>query len=552
MINPEIEEINYLVRKYLNVYDFRITPDHLEFYFTPEDEEVFERNFESLRLEFREKGLVPIAKKEGGEYVLIVLRTKRRRFMSIWVNIGLLIATLISTIWVGIGYYTTYYGSYGFWHNVLGGFLYFALPLMTILGVHEMGHYFAAKRHNVAVSLPFFIPAPTILGTLGAFISIREPIPNKKSLVDIGLAGPIAGFIVAIPVTLLGMYLGNIHPPVINPESTNQYLLLNVPLMYRFLSLFMPSSEFIHPMAMAGWVGFVVTAINLFPIGQLDGGHVARAIAGDKTKYISYAFAGLLFVLGFWYPGWIIFAILVVFLGLNHPPPLNDITKLDKKRWALAISGFLLLAVTFVPVPMQMVTLHENMQLSTSLDSNVLVENLSEYTTLHIFVQNKGEMKENTTIIINGNFYISTREYNFTIDPGGKWNANVTIGMKEKGNWELKVSLLTKTGYGKEINTNVLCLNESKTMHFVPSKFSKYSFNVTLINNASWSRTVKFRSMNEEYFAIVSSSIPMLSNNTLFLEANENVTLHFVVGGSTVILAIDNAHYEAAFLRVEV
>jgi len=550
MINPEIEEINYLVRRYLNVYDFRIAPDHLEFYFTPGDEMIFEKNFENLRLEFKKKGLIPVVRKEGGEYVLVVIHAPKRKFMSVWVNIVLLIATLASTIWVGISYYSSYYGYHGLWNDILGGFLYFALPLMTILGVHEMGHYFAAKRHKVAVSLPFFIPAPTILGTLGAFISIREPIPDKKSLVDIGLAGPIAGFIVAIPVTLLGMYLGTLNPPAISPESTNQYILLNVPIIYEFLSLFMPSPEFIHPMAMAGWVGFVVTAINLFPIGQLDGGHVARAIAGDKTKYVSYAFAAILFILGFWYPGWIIFAILVVFLGLNHPPPLNDITKLDKKRWALAISGFLLLAVTFVPVPMQMVTLHEDMQLSASLDSNILVENLSEYTTLHIFVHNNGEMKENTTLLINGDFNISTKEFNFLIEPGGNWSANVTIGMKEGGNLPLKVSLVTKTGYGKEVVENVLCLNESTTLKFIPNKVNKYSFNVTLENRGG-NRTINFMSINNEYFAIVSSTVPVIGNSVV-LEENSNATLHFVVGGSTVILAIDNSHYEAAFLKVEV
>ncbi|EDY36449.1 peptidase, M50 family protein [Aciduliprofundum boonei T469] len=550
MINPEIEEINYLVRKYLNVYDFRITPDHLEFYFTLGDEELFGKNFESLRLEFKKRGVIPIVRKEGGEYVLVVIRTPRKKFMSVWVNIALLIATLASTIWVGIGYYATYYGSHGFWNDVLGGFLYFALPLMTILGVHEMGHYFAAKKHNVSVSLPFFIPAPTILGTLGAFISIREPIPDKRSLVDIGLAGPIAGFIVAIPITLLGMYLGSLNPPAINPESTNQYILLNVPIIYEFLSLFIPSPEFIHPMAMAGWVGFVVTAINLFPIGQLDGGHVARAIAGDKTKYVSYAFAGILFILGFWYPGWIIFAILVVFLGLNHPPPLNDITKLDKKRWALAISGFLLLAVTFVPIPMQTVTLHENMELSASLDSSILVENLSEYTTLHIFVQNKGEMKENTTVLINGDFNISKMEFNFLVEPGGNWSANVTIGMKEKGNFQLKVSLITKTGYGKEVDMDVLCLNESNTLKFIPDEINKYSFNVT-IENSGMLRVVKFISLNNEYFAVVSSTVPV-KDNSIVMDENSSAILHFVVGGSTVILAIDNAHYEAAFLKVEV
>ncbi len=551
MINPDIEEVNYIVRKYINVYDFRITPDHLEFYFTPMDEQEFSENFESLRLELKKKHLVPIVRKDKGEYVLIVIKTPQRKFMGLWVNILLLVATLASTIWVGIGYYTNYYGDSGLWNDILGGFLYFALPLMTILGVHEMGHYFAARRHNVMVSLPFFIPAPTILGTLGAFISVREPIPDKKALVDIGLAGPIAGFIVAIPVTLLGMYLGSIHPPAINIEETSQYILLNVPIIYQILSYFVPSPEFIHPMAMAGWVGFVVTAINLFPIGQLDGGHVARAIAGDYTKYVSYAFAGVLFILGIWYPGWIIFALLVVFLGLNHPPPLNDITKLDKKRWAIAISGFLLLAVTFVPVPMQMVTLHEDMQLSFSLDSNILVENLENYTTLHIFVENRGEMKENTTVLISGDFIMSHKDYHFLINPGGNWSANVSVGLRSKGEHMLTISLITKTGYAKQVSEKILCLNESKNLRFEPVSVHSYSFNVTLYNYGNIAN-VKFMSLNGVFFKITNSTVPILKGNVTVIPENSQAHLHFVVVGKTTILAVDMFSYEAAWLQVNV
>ncbi|AGB04930.1 putative membrane-associated Zn-dependent protease [Aciduliprofundum sp. MAR08-339] len=551
MINPEVEEVNLIVRRYLNVYDFRITPDHLEFYFTPGDENEFEKNFEKLRLELKKRQMVPIVRKETGEYVLVVIRTPPRKFLGLWVNIVLLLATLASTIWVGMGYYVTYYGPSTTLNEIVGGFVYFALPLMTILGVHEMGHYFAARRHNVMVSLPFFIPAPTLLGTLGAFISVREPIPDKKALVDIGLAGPIAGFIVAIPVTLLGMYLGTLNPPTINITETNRYILLNVPIIYNVLSYFMPSPEFIHPMAMAGWVGFVVTAINLFPIGQLDGGHVARAIAGDNTKYVSYAFAAILFILGIWYPGWIIFALLVVFLGLNHPPPLNDITKLDKKRWALAISGFLLLAVTFVPVPMQMVTLHEDMQLSVNLNGEILVENLENSTTLHIMVVNNGEMKENTTVTVRGDFYISNSTYNFVLDPGGSWNGSVVLKLKESGVHGITVSLLTRSGYVREWHRDLLCLNESRTLHFEPESVHSFSFNTTLVNNGNIS-TVQFMTLNGVYFNITSSSLPILENGTMVIPENSSAALHFVVMGKTTILAVDLLNYQAAWIQVRV
>ncbi len=550
MIDPSVEEINRLVREHLDVYDFRITPDHLEFYFVLSEERIFEENFEKLRLMLRDKNLIPLVKKIKGETVLIVIRTPQRKFTSVWINVILLVATLISTIWVGMGYYISYYGESNIWNDVLGGFLYFSLPLMTILGVHEMGHYFAAKRHNVRVSLPFFIPAPTILGTLGAFISVREPIPDKKSLVDIGLAGPIAGFIVAVPITLLGLFLGSINPPIVDWESTNQFLVLNVPIIYQLLSYLVPSSEFIHPMAMAGWVGFIVTAINLFPIGQLDGGHVARAVAGEKTKYVSYAFAGLLFFLGIWYQGWIFFGLLVILLGLKHPPPLNDITKLDNKRWALAVAGFLLLAVTFVPVPIELVQLHEDLNIEATADSTILLEEIQNYTFVHISIKNKGEMRENVNLEIKGNFIIGKSSYSFHIDPGGAWENSTKVYMMEGGQHTLWLTIKTKTGYRKNYNITFLCLNRSDNLTFIPQKASDYSFNATLINRGK-SVSIKFLSINNIFFSITNSSIPV-RNNTLYLGENESVELHFVVGGETIILAVDTSNYQAASLIVDV
>ena len=550
MINPEIEEVNRIVREHLNVYDFRITPDHLEFYFTFDNEKVFEENFEKLRIRLRDKNLIPVVKKAKGELVLIVVKTPKRKFASVWINVILLAVTVISTIWVGMGYYTVYYGDSGLWGNIIGGFLYFSLPLMTILGVHEMGHYFAARRHNVRVSLPFFIPAPTILGTLGAFISVREPIPDKKALVDIGLAGPIAGFVVALPITLMGLFLGSVNPPALDWESTNQFLLLNVPLIYQALSHLVPSSEFIHPMAMAGWVGFIVTAINLFPIGQLDGGHVARAIAGENTKYVSYAFAALLFFLGIWYQGWIFFALLVVFLGLRHPPPLNDITKLDNKRWALAVAGFLLLAVTFVPVPIEVVQLHEEMVMDVSPESTILIENLQNFTVLNISVENRGEMRENVSLSIEGNFIISNHSYSFSIDPGGKWKNTTKIEMREAGKYNLWINLSTKTGYRLSRNITFLCIQKSSNLSFSPSEVNKYSFNATLTNKGE-NATIRFITLNDVFLSITNSTLPVI-NSTISLGSNESVTLHFVVGGKTVIIAMDIHTYQAAFLRVDV
>ncbi len=550
MISQEIEEINRLVRKYIDVYEFRITPDHLEFSFTVTDEKAFEKNFEALRIELKKRGSIPVVKKQGGEYVLLIVKNPKRRFFSIWINVGLLVLTILSTIWVGMGYYVAYYGSSGFWGDVLGGLLYFSVPLLTILGCHEMGHYFAAKRHNIAASLPFFIPAPTMLGTLGAFISIREPIPDKKSLIDVGLSGPIVGFLVAIPVTIIGLILGSATPPHMDLESTNTYLIFNVPLMYQFLEYFFPSSGFVHPVAMAGWVGFIVTAINLFPVGQLDGGHAARAVLGDKVKYVSYGFAALLIGLGFIYPGWLIFGILVVLLGLRHPPPLNDITKLDRKRFTIALVGLLIFAVTFVPVPVEMHQVHENLSLEAATGSYMLIGN-STYnrTWISVTVANHGEMRENITMKTYGNFSIDgalNRTLVFSIDPGKSRTVWGNLSYLVQGNNTLRVSIKTKTGIQEWKNITYLCLKLAPDLKFVPSTVHSSNFNVTLYNYGA-NRTVHFVAMHG-----VSFNITNLNGSEAWIPENSSLSMHVLVVGSTDLLAIDYESYEVAMLRVDV
>ena len=548
MSRTEFEEINAIVRRYIDVYEFRITPDHLEFYFTIGNEKIFEKNFDNLRQDLKKKNLVPITKKKNGEYMIIVIKTPTRRFFGIWVNLTLLIITILSTIWVGMGYYESYYGKTDLWHGLFGGLIYFSIPLLAILGTHEMAHYFAARRHHIAASLPFFIPAPTMLGTLGAFISIREPIPDKKSLIDVGLSGPIAGFLVAIPVTIIGLMLGNAHPPQINSETVNSYYLFNVPLMYEFLQLFVPSSSFIHPVAMAGWVGFVVTAINLFPVGQLDGGHVARALLGENAKYVSYGFAALLLGLGFLYPGWLIFGILVIFLGLRHPPPLNEIVKLDKKRIALAVIGFIMLSVTFVPVPVEYHQIHEEIQMHMTVGSHILIMNSSFNSTwVKLNVSNEGDMKEGITLSVKGDINVdNSLNYTFSLEPKRWKNLLLRVNAIALGNHSLIVKLTTKTGIKKSVTESFTCLSIAKSLQFQPDNVSGSNFNTTLINTGK-SRTVSFLSINN-----VSFNITNVPNKVLYMQENDSVSLNILVLGNTTILAIDYGDYEVAMIKVMV
>ncbi|MGI0053247.1 MAG: site-2 protease family protein, partial [Thermoplasmata archaeon] len=247
--------------------------------------------------------------------------------------------------------------------DLIWGGIYFAAPLMLILGVHELAHYVVARRHHVDASLPYFLPVPPpilIFGTFGAFISLREPFPDRKALLDIGAAGPIAGFLVAIPVTLLGLHL-SLSSPTLSPAFCGlttlgvdyQNLLLGPSAIWEGLALFVPgASSNLQPLALAGWVGILVTAFNLLPAGQLDGGHIARALLGKRAVYASVVVLVVLVVLGaFYYVGWLLFAFFILFVGLRHPPPLNDLTPLGPRRVGVGVLAVAILLAGFTLVP---------------------------------------------------------------------------------------------------------------------------------------------------------------------------------------------------------
>ena len=190
-----------------------------------------------------------------------------------------------------------------------------------------MGHYLVSRRHHLDVTLPYFIPAPPIpfiIGTFGAFIRIRSPIRDKRALLDVGCSGPLIGVLVSIPVILIGLKLSTVT--VIG--GGGETIILGEPLLFKFLSwlalgpMTPEENVILHPVAFAGWIGLLVTALNLIPVGQLDGGHVAYALFPEYQRYISLGSIGLLVICGvvFW-SGWLLWAVLLVFLGWRHPPP---------------------------------------------------------------------------------------------------------------------------------------------------------------------------------------------------------------------------------------
>jgi len=339
-------------------YDMKSNVNTVAF-FCRIDEVTFEEKFESLRLALSEKGYSPFLRYEQGEHVLYVVKKPvARKKKSIWMNIILLVATIFSTTLAGALQWVDIHQVD--WMNMfsldylLNGFIFFSVPLMLILGIHEMGHYFMSKKHHVDASLPFFIPLPPpfILGTFGALISTREPIPNRKALLDIGIAGPLCGFLVAIPVSFLGFFFMEQHPYLL--PSTGENLILLPPLLLQGIaSLFsIPANAIIHPTLFAGWVGIFLTAVNLLPVGQLDGGHIARAVLKEKHKYLSWGIVFLLAGLSLFYTGWLMFVIILLLLiGTQHQPPLNEITPLDTKRKLLCVVILVIFILSFAPIP---------------------------------------------------------------------------------------------------------------------------------------------------------------------------------------------------------
>jgi membrane-associated protease RseP (regulator of RpoE activity) len=232
----------------------------------------------------------------------------------------------------------------------------FSLTLISILLVHELGHFFACRYYKIDSSYPYFLPAPTLIGTFGAFIRIRSPILNRKALFDVGISGPVAGFVLALPILAAGVYFSKIVP---SAQKDALVIFGNPPLMKFFIALFHPgvkaSDVLLTPVALAAWVGLFATALNLLPIGQLDGGHILYSVASGIHRRISFAFGLLLVVMGilFW-PGWLIFAALDIFLffGFRHPPLLDSWTPLDQRRRMWALIALVIFLLCFTPSPL--------------------------------------------------------------------------------------------------------------------------------------------------------------------------------------------------------
>ena len=229
----------------------------------------------------------------------------------------------------------------------------FSCTLLGILLTHELGHYFTCRHYRIHATYPYFIPAPTLIGTLGAFIRIKSPIVNRRELFDVGISGPLAGFVVAVPALILAIFLTHGVMPTTSPDSISLGSPLAVILLAKlFRPGINPAEVILNPVGCGAWVGLFATALNLLPVGQLDGGHILYAALGDKCRNISRGFFLVLLPMGFfcWY-GWIAWAVILFFLGLRHPRVIEPVEPLGPNRMMLALVAALILALTFIPTP---------------------------------------------------------------------------------------------------------------------------------------------------------------------------------------------------------
>jgi membrane-associated protease RseP (regulator of RpoE activity) len=390
---PELDILNTIVGRVLRYTDVTSGDPKQGFYLryrgqlTLDSAEAYDQLAEALH----PYEIVPLFRKgpDGSHIILLVPPLPKRKASSgIGLNLAMFLLTLVSVMLTGaeIPANTPIPPDPLGQVKLLAAYFFtgwpFALALLSILLAHEFGHYILGRIHKVDVSLPFFIPLPfSVLGTMGAFINMRSIPRNKRHLFDIGVAGPLAGLIVAIPVLFIGLNLsatGTVSPVPDSYIEGNSLLYLLAkfvvfgqwlpapqtygslsPLLY-WLAFFFTGTPipyggtdvFIHSVALAGWAGLLVTSLNLIPAGQLDGGHILFTLFGDRVRKALPYIVTALVLMGFFWSGWWLWAVILLVFGRLHAEPLDQITELDPRRKALAWVMVIVFLLTFIPIPM--------------------------------------------------------------------------------------------------------------------------------------------------------------------------------------------------------
>jgi len=333
-----------------------------------------EEAFKVVAPRFEALGHTLLLRREDGKDVIyavpgVVRPTPSKR----WVNVALFVLTVISVLFTGattVGFEGETFSelvAYGLTHLHLG--LPAATALMVPLLAHEFGHYLTARHFGLPATLPYFVPLPfplSPLGTMGAIIRMKGPMLNRKTLLAVGAAGPLAGFLVALPFLIWGLSVSPVteFDPVTGLGISDAGTLLEgnsilyAGVKYLLFGQFLPGGGkdvLLDPVAFFAWAALLVTGINLIPAGQLDGGHIAYALLGDKARWVTRAMLVLTLIMGFLWQGWWLWALLIWFFGQQHAAPLDDITPLTTRLRLLAVAVLLIFVLTFIPIPLRFI-----------------------------------------------------------------------------------------------------------------------------------------------------------------------------------------------------
>lgn len=332
-------ETTDFIKDYVSKY-FSIKSTHIEekvYYIIVWD---YDRNkFIQLVEDLDKIGYLPFIDGYGSDYKINIVKKPEHSKSKIHINILLLLVTIV----------TTFSAGYLFGGSVLEA-LAFSIAILAIIGTHETAHFFASKKHGVDATLPYFIPGIPPIGTFGAVISIKSAIPTKNALFDLGVSGPIAGFVVTIPVLIIGIYLSHVAP--IQQGS----MLFEPPLLMQLITSFIAPQVpagynlYIHPIAFAGWVGIIITMLNLMPVAFLDGGHISRSFFKGKT-HLFLSLTGIIITI---YLKWYMMAALmtfILFMSKGHPGALDNLSKLSKNRKIMSILMIIIFILCLSPAP---------------------------------------------------------------------------------------------------------------------------------------------------------------------------------------------------------
>lgn len=342
-----MDEVIQYLEKYASIVEIQDNIFTVIFHENPDD------SIRKLKKDLSKKDIIFRVTREGDYYRLTFVEWKAPK-NNILVPLLLLLGTIFTTLVAGAlqqGYIPWKNWSY------LAKGVPFSFSVILVLGTHELAHFLTSKKNGIAATLPYFIPFPNpLIGTMGAFIRVKAPLSDRKALLEIGSSGPIAGFIMSIPLSIIGLLHSKIG------EIREGMISLGTPVIFQILSRLClgkipeSSSLILHPMAFAGWLGFFVTSLNLIPIGQLDGGHILFGILGKKYHNIFSRILLLALVpLGFLWSGWWMWAILLLILGTRHPEPLYTEEKLSTSGYILAMLSMLIFGLTFTPTPIRVV-----------------------------------------------------------------------------------------------------------------------------------------------------------------------------------------------------